>query len=667
MSRHVLPWLALLIVVMACGCPNSGQVPVDDDDTTGDDDDSTYDGPPVGLLGDDPVYPYPSIHLMREDEASATGHRVHFQAGMLPESEGGTSLDLERMNLRDGFSPANTSVLRWPDADIDRACLPPLGDLSASLDPAAAIQIFDLDAGERIPGFSELDAHPDCTGPADRTLLIRPMRALPFGAHVAVVITGALVGTDGAPIPAPERFAALRDGGDVIPGLMAYVDHYEELFGQLEELGLAREELTLAWDFHVATEEVIHLPLDRVLEEVYAELPADLAHEPDYSVDWVSDTDEGYELNEHSWRLAQGKFTLPNFLADDRDFVLDAEGTPVRQGNADVYYLAMVPESLHDAPAGSAPVIVFGHGIFASPYIYLGKDDDPESVLALADRLGAIMIGTKWRGLATDDMPAGLEVANDFGKFSLITDKLTQGVGNTAGLARLAHTGFVDAPFFEASDGGGSLVDPDRIYYMGISLGGIEGATLMANTEDIDHAVLHVPGAIWSTMLERSSNWTLFEGYMSYGMPDPADRQLMYSVSQLMWDPVDPITHAHGMVGRSLLWQQSLGDEQVPNMTLDALIRSVEAPLLAPAVEPVVGVEEADAPLGPDAAALMQFDPQKGRPAEENRPAEVSGAHKYIRHTDEVHTQIEAFLAAGAEGTIIHPCGDQPCVFGDEE
>jgi hypothetical protein len=318
---------------------------------------------------------------------------------------------------------------------------------------------------------------------------------------------------------------------------------------------------------------------------------------------------------------------------------------------------------VHEAPAGTVPVVVFGHGIFASPHSYLGKDDDPESVLALADRLGAIMIGTKWRGLTTDDMPAGIEVANDFGKFSLITDKLMQGVGNTAGLAQLLHTRFVDVPFLQSLDGNGSLVDPDRIYYMGISLGGIEGATLMANTDALDHAVLHVPGAVWSTMLERSSNWTLFEGYMSYGVPDPANRQLLYAVSQLMWDPVDPITHAHDLQDRSLLWQQSLGDEQVPNMTLDALIRTVGVPLLEPSVEPVHGVEGAAGPLGPGGAALMQFDPSLGRPSDENRPAEVTGAHKYIRHTDEVHAQIEAFFAAGDEGTVIHPCGGEPCVF----
>ena len=60
----------------------------------------------------------------------------------------------------------------------------------------------------------------------------------------------------------------------------------------------------------------------------------------------------------------------------------------------------------------------------------------------------------------------------------------------------------------------------------------------------------------------------------------------------------------------------------------------------------------------------MQFDPQKGLPPAVNRPAESqSEAHTSIRKTDEVMRQVEAFFAAGEEGTIIHPCGDSPCVL----
>ena len=66
------------------------------------------------------------------------------------------------------------------------------------------------------------------------------------------------------------------------------------------------------------------------------------------------------------------------------------------------------------------------------------------------------------------------------------------------------------------------------------------------------------------------------------GVPEPADRQLMYSVSQLWWDPVDPATYAAELTELPMLYQYSLGDEQVPNLTTEALARSIELPLLTP-------------------------------------------------------------------------------------
>ncbi len=67
---------------------------------------------------------------------------------------------------------------------------------------------------------------------------------------------------------------------------------------------------------------------------------------------------------------------------------------------------------------------------------------------------------------------------------------------------------------------------------------------MMAQDPPVDAAVLHVGGSAWSTMLERSSNWPTFEMVMQDSVPDPADRQLLYSVSQLFWDPADPLLYA---------------------------------------------------------------------------------------------------------------------------
>lgn len=626
-------------------------------------------GPPVGLLDDDGLFPYPSVHLMTADESTATGYRLNIADDLLPMAAEGTPLEVARVNRLDGFSVANNAVVLLPDADIDSTCLPESAHLEQSLEATSSVQMFDLTAGIRIPCFAELDAHPDCTGPENRTLLIRPMQAVGFGHHVAIALTKNLVDHSGTTVPTPERFAALRDQGEVHPGLLERVDHYEALFTDLEAQGLARADLVLAWDYWASSEAVTHAHLDQIISTTRTALPADPASTPTYAVDWFDDTDNGANLNDHVWRLAEGSFELPSYLNTEGVFTLDEDVNPVQQGTDDAYFMAMVPASLHDAEAGSAPVIVFGHGIFSAPEDYIGENDDPNSVLALADRLGAVVVGSTWRGLTKSDFVCAAEVAVDFGRFPLITDKMIQGVANTLAVPRLLRTQFTEDPIFQAT-GGGSLIDTERVYYFGISLGGIEGATLMANAgeeEALDYGVLHVGGSTWATMMSRSSDFGTLETLMLYDLPDPVERQVLFAASQLLWDPVDPITHTDGMAGKSLLWQESLGDEQVPNLTTEALARTLAVPLIVPAPESPYGLEEGHAPLGPAASALMQYDPQLGRAADMNRPAEVTGAHTFIRHTTEVHDQIEAFFMDGEEGTIIHPCGDVPCIFDPED
>ena len=187
----------------------------------------------------------------------------------------------------------------------------------------------------------------------------------------------------------------------------------------------------------------------------------------------------------------------------------------------------------------------------------------------------------------------------------------------------------------------------------------------MGNSEVVESGVLHVPGAMWSTLLERSSNWTPLEAFLTETVPTPSERQLLYSGMQLLWDPVDPINHLGAMAEKNVLWQVAVGDEQVPNFTAEALARSLSVPLIAPEVHQVFGLQTAGTPLGPGASGYFQFHPGMPLPFEGNRPAEVTGAHSAVRQHPEAREQVLVFLHDGIEGTIIHPC-DGPCLFGGE-
>ncbi len=618
-----------------------------------------------GLVDGRPTNPFPSMHLVAD---VGEGCRLVLEPADVPVGEG-DPLDVAAVDRRDGFSPAGTIWLD-PGAALDPSVLPPLSDPDRSLAADAPLQLWDLTAGERVPFFAELDAWPE-QDDADRVLLLRPLRALPFGARAAVVLTDGLLAADGAPWPAPAAFAAVRDGeADVAQPVAA---HYELLLRRLEALGIERDGLLLAWDFVVASEERVLAPLERVVGAMREALPLDPTFEPSVTLTDSLDTDEGADLAPGLWREVRGSVRLPRYLwdpdpeGDEHDtgwFRLDDDALPLRNGDADVFFTLIVPESLRGRPGGEAPLLVFGHGIFSAPQAYLTSGDDHNGVVALCNRLGAVCLGARWRGLTTADAGDAVRVATHLGRFPLLTDKLVQGVADQLAMARLGRTAFVDSDFL-AAPAGGSLVDPERILYYGISLGGIEGATFLSLSEVVDVGALHVPGAQWATMLERSSHWSSFETFVVQTLPDPAERQLLYAVSQLLWDPVDPINHAAGLRDVTALWQTSEGDEQVPNFTAETLMRTAGVPLITPSIRAVWGLETLAAPGPPGGRGLFQFDTGAPRPPEGNRPAPETppqSAHTDVRATPQCLDQLEAFFAPGAEGTIVDPCGG-PCVL----
>lgn len=579
---------------------------------TGAKDDSAAPAVGAGALGEGPLNPFPSMELVEDD-------LVAVPEGILPQVEGGTALDVARFNWREGFSRVQTSVVMLP-VDVDAESLPSQAELGVG----GSVQMWDLDTGTEIPMFAELDAHPDALESGERALLVRPMQPMTPGHRVAVALTPGVT-SGGSPLSLPEWEAA-----------KAADPHYAELASELEALGV---EVALAWDFPVGDGTL-------ALRSAVAGRGAPGA----VTVDRTWDTDLGDELPPGLWRKVRGTFTADTWLVDDQVFET-VDGAPVRQGTAEVELWVYVPDAVRKLAPGTAPVVVFGHGILSDPDDYFGEDDDPSAVIDVANRLGAVVVATVWRGLTTDDLADTVIVAADFGQFPQVTDRLTQGVLNNLSLIELVTGGgLLDLPELTG------LADPTSVLWYGISLGSIEGAVTLANQDTIPRAVFNVGGADWSTMLERSSNWPTFELQVQRGIPDPWDRQILFSASQMLWDPVDPASYVEDLATRSALWQESIGDEQVPNLTTELLMRGVGAPLGEPTVTTPYGI--ATVALPTEGPAFVQFDPEVDPPEEANRPAEVSGAHGAIRLYEGCREQTVTYLT---EGTVEHYCGDAPC------
>ncbi|MSQ03028.1 MAG: hypothetical protein EXR71_14260 [Myxococcales bacterium] len=562
---------------------------------------------PVGALGLGRTNPFPSVELVEDG-------RLAFAATDLPLSAAGQAWDLGVLGRRTGFSPVQPAIVRFEQA-VDEASVSGPNGVATN----GTVRLVDLDSGEALPCFAELDAATEAMDSGLRTLIVRPMVAMTSGHRIAVVVTSGVT-SQGVPLPVP-----------------APTGHYAELVAELAALG--QDDVVLAWDFPVQS-------YPDLVDGALARAAAPGAH----TIDWTWETGGEIEPPPGLWRLAEGSFVTTEFLVDGTRLALDEGGLPVAQGERAAYLMVAIPEAVRDAAPGSAPVVIFGHGILSEPDNYL-HDGDPSALIALANGLGAIVVATKWTGLTADDQLHALEVASDFARFHEVPEMLVQGVVDTRALAVLLRDGALLAdPLFAG------LADPATIWYYGISLGGIEGAVTLANQDVVSRGVLHVGGAAWATMLERSSNWPPFDIVVTRTFPDPWDRQLLYATTQLYWDSVDPATYADRLAGGTWLWQQSMGDEQVPNVTTELLARSVGLPLGTPAVTTPLGLAPSAMPL--TGAALTQFDPEVEPPDATNRPASRSGAHAAPRMWEGTQAQAAHFLRTGE---VAHFCGEAPC------
>ena len=545
---------------------------------------------------------------------------------------GETAIDPSRVRWRTGFSLTQTSVLCWPEvAQMDTTRLPTEDTPAAEGD----VRVVDLTTGRFLARLAERDMAPDAEEPC---LLVRPLEAIPDTHEVAVV-----VGTQALDRPSPIR--ELLDAPWRAPDLGPA---YLRLLDRLEGIGVTSDTVAVAWSF-----------------------PVDAAQQPlrsaraqrDVEAAWVWDevrhSDEDASLPDATFLAATGRFLAPSFLGPAGGLVFDEEGGVVPQGEswADLY--VHVSASAAEAEPGTAPVLVFGHGIFGDPAQYLADPSDPSGLLRLAEEGGYVVVGTSWLGLASVDRAGLPAIALDPARIHEIPDRMVQAQTNVAVLLDRIEGGLLDDPAL-AGRFGQAVGDANTLHYYGISLGAIEGAVLYALEDRLDGVSLHVGGSYWSTMLERSSHWSLFEPFVSSVVEEASSRQHLYAYSQLYWDLVDPVGYSQDLRGRPVLAQIAMGDEQVPNMTSHVLARSAGWTLLEPYVETVTGVDlftEDSLQQG----VLVQLDPERGRPEEGNRPAPVTGAHVEPRHWSGVRRQVLHYLRPGQEGTVEHFCGDQPC------
>jgi hypothetical protein len=583
------------------------------------------------------LYPWPNDYFTVADSSTPTGRRLNLNLLSMPRSRQGVPILPEPYNRSDGFSPGNMIVTKVPGLDNQEAFentgAVPITEIEASFDPNQPIVVINADTGERQLIWSEIDANP--ADPDDRALIIRPAENFEEGQRYIVALRN-LEDSNGDPIAAQDTFKIYRDDLPTDdPAIEARRAHMEEIFDTLSDAGIQRDDLYLAWDFTVASEQNLSERALHIRNDAFAQLgdtnlldlqipPASAA--PQFSVDSVTD----YTALEDSRiaRKVEGTFMVPCYLnapgcPTGSRFILPPDSNiPQRiPGNTmSANFTCIIPRIAKDGldPSAARPSL-YGHGLLGS-----ASEVEGGNVKAMAQEHNFVFCATDWAGFATQDAPNILATLQDLNNFPSFVDRTQQGFLNFLYLGRLmTHPdGFASNAAFQAGVPPEPVLDTTRLFYDGNSQGGILGGALTALAPDFNRAVLGVPGMNYSTLLRRSSDFHPyaegeFTGVVCDELPEPfqticetapgdtpfglydnypneLERPLILSLIQLQWDRAEADGYAHHMTSdplpdtppHNVLMHVAFGDHQVSMWSAEVEARTIGAYTNWPALDP---------------------------------------------------------------------------------
>lgn len=593
-------------------------------------------GTPPTCEGLDPeacLLPWPSSAFLVADASARTGFRVAISPLAMPANKQGKRIDPAPWNRWDGFSPMTTLIAEFAST-VDPSPLPSWHDPSPSLEADSPTVILDVDTGQRIAHFAEIETSPDVAA-GHTTLYLRPAARLAEGHHYAAAIRG-LRNLDGSEVAVSPTFRALRDR--LRSPLDARRASFErDVFAPLAAAGVARESLLLAWDFRTASGETAWGDLLTMRDRAVA---AAGTGGLGCSIDQVTEDAADPEI----LRQVAGEITVPNFLEETPAgprLIRDAAGRPTARGTLQAPFIAIVPRS---AVPGQAPLWIYGHGLF-SARDEVTRDFGRDT----ASQAGAVAAATDFAGLTQDDLSATVAAFQDLSGFPSIVDRMRQSMINQLLLPRSLR-GCAELP-----------ADFSNLGYFGNSMGGTLGSALAALSPDVERFALGVGGIDFPVMMPRTTRWPLLELVFSDAYPRRVDRDLLLVMSAQQWDLFEASAFAPHVLGdplpgsppKRVLFQIGLEDCDTTNIASFIAARTLGLSQLTPAALPVWGL---DAAAAPQESAFVVYD--LGRPplpAGTLPPPADNGVHEGVRRDPRAQAQIVSFLRAG--GSVVDTCG----------
>lgn len=640
----------LLLFLLACGGPKNSDTSGETEST---DLDRTCDPIAPTLCG----LPFPSTFYMVASDTSATGWQINFGEETLPRNFNLVQTLPTYINEKDGFSPLTPAIAHLPDATAD-GLISHL-DIGRYEDTDAKTVIVNLDSGERVPHFAEIDE--SGLDPDRKMLILHPVEPMEHGGRYAVGIRNVTDSTGGI-VAASEGFAALRDGASSIDPLLAERQEWYDgtLFPALESAGFAQSDLQIAWDFVVASREGVSGKSLWMRDDLYDRLGAD---GPSYVITSIEE-----DVNESTARRVYGEMTVPLYTEFDAPGTMlnrDADGMPYAEGETTVPFTIIVPRTAVEDPR-PLPLIQYGHGLLGS------QGEVNNSYLSeFADSHGYILFAVDWTGMKEEDRgPVSLMIVESMHEFSMLPERSQQGfVEFLAAMEMMQGPMALDsalhAPDPEDPDSMIPLIDTETAYYYGNSQGAILGGAYIALSPRIERATLGVGGSPYHILLNRSADFSPFFDLFNGMFEDPLQVQLLLALNQTIWDPGESSGYMH-MVNQAplpdtnakdVLLQVAIGDAQVTTLGAHVMARGYGAKLIEDPTREVWGLETVAS--GHEGSALVEFEYGLEEPVENIPPDADLDPHERPRRDLAGQLQMHTFFQTGlVEHFCDGPCGE---------
>lgn len=611
------------------------------------------------------MLPFPSGSFLEYDDSTRTGYSLSIPGSAIPDSNSAVSENMVILDRLDGFSPSTQIITSFGSQVPDISNLATQFDISPSIEPSHGTVLLNLDTGEPVHHWVELDARHQEGEPM--LFFIRTIEGLDHGAAYAVAISGLVDG--GESISPSEGFRALRDNISTDnQGIEAQRSAYETMFSSFEEFGVERSNIQSAWWFHTASTESI-------LEDIL--IMRDDAEErlgSEGIACTISEVVEDYGDDDNTLRLIRGTVTTPHYMENQfarSPLMRGGSGDPEFVENREIDFTMLIPRSLAENNT-SGQLTVFGHGLFGSGDSYV-RSSGP-----IANEYQTVVIATDFKGWSSDgDLDAMTFALLDLKEFQYQQERQMQAVINHISMVRTITGVCSDNDEFKYN--GTNMIDSETVNYIGISLGGLRGPSLLAMVPELEWGVLWVGGTSFTHQVERSTHYgseeypgEFFQLLSSdLSLPSRIDRAISIALLQSIWDSTDGETYLPyretGLDGMlepfDMFYLTSMMDAQVTTLSADRAVRTGNVPVVTGSAYHPFGVTVVDGPIDGSSAAYFDGDFPPLPTGNTNGPMwHHSLAHNLVLEVPEAKMMAYGYLMTGV---LVDYCQPECTFEGD--